>query len=762
MNSLLPEDSPQSLVTFNITFYLMGVPSSAAELGTYMDSFLYAIRTVLSMSQDWQIQVAKGLGQTRSLTSAATVNLEFISWSVSLIEGQAMELKARDPSTIQKLNKMGFNVSSTRFQVQSDLQSIVEKQENITAAFSSQGPSVITIAVCSAAGAVVCIVVGISYSYCVKTNIESSFEDTTKQGFAQTNQDMNSVNRNGKCSEEPNISYTSKLETKEDDLKDHLSSEVQSESNASTAVYSRSIDDIMQIMARAGIGIDHFVNLILKKQLKAKMMGPNSLSWYDCSAILQMIAFTEIDKVTFPGGEHVEIPEIRTAIARSAQDGPLTENHLQMLRIICRPDTCFGPGGMAEKGGRIENVRKMNRMHQAKFSAPENTESSHIGGSVTDDKMLEENESDLNSMMLSLTRLLHKFELQPSYLLHKECRELIELNLIKREDGLTSDQQAILQMVSKAEINSDVWPLLSPERKALLEERVNQGPLSSRHLNAVSSLEAYDMQGDIAISVNDQPQPDCESLASVSDLPQSERAISNSLLTSTEPQGTSQPDHYKLDCMPPASLQGVTAESGLSGRIEAKDVSALPIEGSAPFFDTNISGLEVTSSLLSRHEKARIQQVELKIKTDRIRRSIPEWVRQGLLPPLQFHSLKAAGGRSSPVLISSSVRADLGFIGVMEAPKPPKSLFLYDSEPTTELISEQRLAFVTSTGPVSGEQVEVELQTEAELRQSGGRQAGEYTSSFARFIRHVHRFFWSILARCCGWAKEWRGAPHTA
>jgi hypothetical protein len=744
----------------------MGVPSSAAERGTYMDSFLYAIRTVLSMSQDWQIQVAEGLGQTRSLTSAATVNLEFSSWSVSLIEKQSMEIKARDPSTIQKLSKMGFNVSLTSFQ--SNLQSTVEKQENKAAAFSSQGPSVLTIAACSAAGAVVCIVAGMSYFYCVKTKIKSngSYEDATKQAFAHTNQEMNSINNNGVYSQEPNsnISYTSKLESKVDDLKDHLSPEVQSESNASTAFYSQSIDDIMQIMAKAGIGIEHFVDLNLKKQLKSKMMGPNSLSWYDCNAILQMIAFTEIDKVTFPGGEHVEIPEFRTAIARSAQDGPLTENHLQMLRIICRTDTCFGPdgpGGMAEKGGRIENAQKMNRMHQAKSSVSENLELCHIGGSVTDDKMLEENKPDLNSMMLSLTRILHKFELQPSYLLYKECRELIELNLINRKDGLTSEQQAILQMVSKAEINSDVWPLLNPERKALLEERVKQGPLSSRHLDAVSSLEAYEMQGVLALSVN-QPQPDCESLASVSDLPQSGRATSYSLLTSTEPQVASQPDHDKLGCIHPDSFHGIPAESGLSGSIEAMDASALPVEGSAPFFDTNISGIEVTSSLLSRDEKARIQQVELKIKTDRIRRSIPEWVRQGLLPPLQFHPLKAAGGRSSPVLISSSVRADLGFLGGMEAPKPPQSLFLYDSEPSTELISKQRLAFVTSTGPVSGEQVEVELQTEAELRQSGGRQPVENTSSFVRFIRYVRRFFWSILARCCGWAEEWRGGPHTA
>jgi hypothetical protein len=786
MVSSLPGDGPKSLFVFKMTFYLIGVPLSTAERGTYMDLFQRAIRSVLSMSQEWLIQMSEleGPVEARSLTPSAKVDVAFTGRNVSPVEGRAMESKARDPSTILQLNQKGFRVSLARLPVSvlgnsSELSNLQLESTGQKQAFNAtQGPSILTVATASAAGALVCIAAGVSYFYCGQTKAKSKLnnEEKTKQMLAQAEQDRNSISEDAACSEESNLNPLKS--TKADALKDRFKSEDQEESTATTAAYSSTIDDITQILARAGVGIEHLVDLHLRKQLKANLLGSNGLSRHDHSAILQMIEFTdsEIDQGKFAGSEHCEALETRAAAAKSAKDCPLTEAHLRMLRIICRPDRALflESGAMSADGGQRRNALQKDQMVRDETSRFESDGimSSRFGESMTGDKeILEPEGKALNSLMLSLTRFLHKFELQPSYILHKECRELIELNLVSRKDGLSSDQKAILQMLSKAEMDSDAWPLLSPERKALLEERVKRGPLSSRHLDAVSSLETYDLTlaGDPKLLVIDQPPCDAEPPTLASAVLHSEGATSKPVAEPAQPEGS---PGTALDRVLPLldSFSGMTPESESSGRIEGKDAYASSSGGRAPFFDAAISGLEVTS-LLSPAERALLQQMELKAKTDRIRRSIPDWVRQGLLPPLQFRPLAAPpGAQSSPVLISSAVRADLGFLGVaMEAPRPPRSLARGDSGPLARLsIGEQpdsEPACVAAPGPVrpiTGEEVQFDLPPKPDAQGPGerrGPEAAPWGFTLLRLVRSLGACVWDVVSRWCGKTEAARGGP---
>ncbi len=109
---------------------------------------------------------------------------------------------------------------------------------------------------------------------------------------------------------------------------------------------------------------------------------------------------------------------------------------------------------------------------------------------------------------------------------------------------------------------------------------------------------------------------------------------------------------------------------------------ALAQEIRVPFFMDTISGLEVMTSLLSREEKSALQLMELRAKTARIRQSLPEWVKNGLVPPRLNRKPLPAWELSPPaaalaeslatvadqnagksaVQISCSVQADLGFL----------------------------------------------------------------------------------------------------
>jgi hypothetical protein len=343
-------------------------------------------------------------------------------------------------------------------------------------------------------------------------------------------------------------------------------------------------------------------------------------------------------------------------LKKSARNGPLTENHLQVLRLLCRPDLYLEPAAAAMNSKYkqlkhpVPDTGEQDRDRQATLQSE---------NSIQSDKEMKETGSpcigqDSNLPVLKIVELLEKFELQPSYLLHEECREVLEANLIHRQSQgpLSPEQLAILQLLSKAEIDSEMAP--SPERRRVLEERMRQGPLSSSHLGAVAGLAKYDKG---------------ESLQEKVLLPAGLPADSETAITEISSTAAEHPE--------------VAAPAKGEPTVEN------PVSSKTPFYDQTIAGLEIRSdrsALLSKEEKARMQQLELKIKTDRIRQSIPEWVRRGLLPPRkEIKPRKPDVALDSPVLISSTVRADLVYLQVVGtnptvSPPKPRDLFHADGE----------------------------------------------------------------------------------
>jgi hypothetical protein len=104
----------------------------------------------------------------------------------------------------------------------------------------------------------------------------------------------------------------------------------------------------------------------------------------------------------------------------------------------------------------------------------------------------------------------------------------------------------------------------------------------------------------------------------------------------------------------------------------------------APFFKDLISWLEVPSSLLSDKEKSALQLIELRAKAARIQQSLPDWVRNGLVPPRRNPSPPATSLGQQLVIAerdgvhhptrdalhtkSCHVRADIGFLSGLQQP----------------------------------------------------------------------------------------------
>jgi hypothetical protein len=260
---------------------------------------------------------------------------------------------------------------------------------------------------------------------------------------------------------------------------------------------------------------------------------------------------------------------------------------------------------------------------------------------------------------------------------------------------------AVLQLLSKAEIDTDLC--IDSERKRLLEKRIKTGPLDANHLRAVRSLRIF---GTLGRGRGGETRADSPML--------------NETVAITE--------SGSMSAVNREHRSGAAAKQQEASEICSSDLVFLTSNGviiqdhNAPFFVDNIFGLEIKPSLQNREEQSALQLVELRAKTANIRRSLPDWVRNGLMPPRhnpspsanmlsdRFHkdthrdavqiscevradlgffmasdqpSLQPAGSNPVPDLESCGVRADLGFPGLMDSEQP--SLPPVGSNPLSDL-----------------------------------------------------------------------------
>ena len=423
-------------------------------------------------------------------------------------------------------------------------------------------------------------------------------------------------------------------------------------------LYSTEFDEILQLIARAEIDIHLFVDLALNDQLRDKIVNAGSLSEHDRAAVVQLIDSVLKDSDLYPeqGGQPAKL--FSAAYSNSTGAGPLSENHLMVFKMICKPQLYSRYDAPVD-------------FQNALLRGPDNRDvADGLGLLLPETK----DKKDLSARrpLLEIMHFLEQCHLRPSYILSQECRALLEPKLmtITEEAPLGIEAQALLQLLSKAEINSDLS--IVPERKRLLEERISRGPLTQGHLDAVKDLAVFQER-----SVEEVPCPTADS----------------NLMLQGKPRKVSADSYVSED------LRAMQAASWLPVESEAAEAKALPGKEGAPALDPSLAALphcafpgptkpampffvdaitskELMLTLLSQEERAQLQLLELRAKTARIRAAIPDWVSKGLVPPPRVPPQeaeeptppwaghirqRAAGQLAQPVMISSSVRAELCF-----------------------------------------------------------------------------------------------------
>ena len=391
----------------------------------------------------------------------------------------------------------------------------------------------------------------------------------------------------------------------------------------SEADYSKEFEDVLELMARLAISIKSLMDPLLRKNVEESVQHTN-VTRYDRAAALQLTSKIEVDDKFL-----VHTPDRMQLLQQRIIDGPLTENHFLVLKLLCEPEVQIA----------VNEDKALVSPEAASQQAIQST--SHSDSEISEDK------ASCDKPLLDVLMLLKKCDLEPSYLVQNETRKVIEDNLSNRQGPLPAEHLAVMQLISKAEIESGLF--MDSRRKSLLEKRIKEGPLNAAHLNAVPSLRQVD--------------------------------------------GGNLPQIGHIPIVPvKAGEVGQLNAAGLDHELEVKQHESFKVSNSvgavaaghgdlaqeirAPFFMDTISGLEVKTSLLSREEKSALQLMELRAKTARIRQSLPEWVKNGLVPPRlnrkpspPAHALAESlayvadwNAGNGAVQISCSVQADLGFL----------------------------------------------------------------------------------------------------
>jgi hypothetical protein len=435
------------------------------------------------------------------------------------------------------------------------------------------------------------------------------------------------------------------------------------------ADYSKEFEDVLELMARLAISIKSLVNPLLRKDVEETVQHLKEITSYDRAAGLQLISKAEVDDKSL-----VHTPDRMQLLQQRIIEGPLTENHFLVLKLLCESE--------------VHDTSKAVNGDEGPVN-PEVASKQSIQGTLHSDSEITEDKVSCDQPLLDVLMLLKNCDLEPSYLMQNESRKLIEDNLSYRQGPLPAEHLAVMQLISKAEIESGLS--MDSMRKSLLEKRIKEGPLNAAHLKAALSL--HQVEGGNLPHMGPIIVP-------------AEAGEAGHLNDASFDLHVKQHESFDV----PSIAGDITAGHG---------ASTLTQEIGAPFFIDTISGLEVKTSLLSREEKSALQLMELRAKTARIRQSLPDWVKHGLVPPrlnrirsppavAQAESLANVADQHAgkgAVQISCSVQADLGFLNDF-VPTAVQAKLQQDALENLFLSVEQNVEFSTDEPqPVQGLQV---------------------------------------------------------
>jgi hypothetical protein len=669
-------------VHINITLSLSDVPSAHTEQLKYFDNLKAAVGTVLNLSLQWEIEISVIEASMERRSEQLSNLLASIVFSSALAGHGEIELlkeKLDSKAFLDGLNAMGFKASRP------GLQSI----QGDSRLSPSSAPSALTIGLSSAFS----LAASLTMLLCI---------------YRVFMKNKNQPNVGKVLSPKKGIAGSSNIPSQKDS---------EYETVESGNDYSKEYHDVLQLISRLDISVSWLIDAYLRRVVEARIEGCQEISTYDRAAALQLISAMELNDDLKD-----QSPDRQLLLQQRIMEGPLTEIHSRILRQICRPDQF-----------EISIPSIKNTFDCAQVSTKK-IEPIHEKG------IIKESENDITSItaasqnsLQDVLLLLKSCDLDPCHLMHKESREQMEAMLTTRQEPLQAVFMAVLQLISKVEIESDVS--IDPMRKRLLEKRIEEGPLSADHLRAAQSLKMLGVPED-AGSITDYP------------IPIAEMAREESEDTSAGVENTSKQQ--------PVS----ETYSGDLVFLMQDGTVAQDSEPKSPFFKDSIYGIEIHATVQSAKERAALGLIEFKAKTANIRRSLPEWVRNGLMPPRyippappQMHSDSSNDYKHrEPVQISCEVTADLGFLKAarLQELKPEAS--------SPALAPESPSLNAKNGGAISaGEPLSVnEWQAAPIASESTVLQAGLESSAWAlpswisNAARHLSRSLRSLLGACCG------------
>jgi hypothetical protein len=581
---------------------------------------------------EWNISISVGdlsIERRLGLTSNFVVSIVFSSLSAGPGDISTLQSILDSPAFFDQLNSLGFKASKASAQLTS---------------LSNQALSSLVVGLCSAAG----VLTSLTLLFCLARRFFCSARDKSKKDVKSGTFVEDSF---AKCS----------LEIPGDVQDNDKADEATADSNCimtgidqiSEADYSKEFDDILQLIARLAINIKSLVDPLLRKEIEATVQHSKEITAHDCAAALQLTSKIELDDKSL-----VHTPDRKKLLQRRIREGPLTENHLLVLKLLCESEVHETSMAANEDKAPVA----LNVLSQQIIQCPSQSLLEITEGRVSE---------SCDKPLLDVLMLLKNCDLEPSYLMQNESRKLIEENLTHRQGPLLAEHLAVLQLISKAEIDSGLST--DSMRLTLLQRRIEEGPLNADHLKASQSLQQIEKGESHAVT---QMGPIGHS--------ETRAEVGTSRLCAADMGHQAKP-YEGCEVSNVASVSHLVFSSG-------HDTFAQ--ESKSPFFMDTISGLEVRSSLLSRKEKSALQLMELRAKTARIRQSLPEWVRNGLVPPRRNPSPPAVQAGTTPlaavlaeniancsdnqagrgaVQISCNVQADLGFLNdFMPAAAQPK------------------------------------------------------------------------------------------
>ena len=654
LNSNTAISIKEGTVQINITLYLSDVPTTAQDLAIYFDNLTEAIKAVLNLSEEWHIKVLEeespSMERRLGLSSNAVVNIVFTSSFAGPSGASALQSMLGDQLFVAKLNSKGFKAS--------------REKPNLVIA-GSQESQPLMIGVYSAVGVLTGLTLLFYLVYHFYGRASHAKSDTDIQcGTVLCDKLFISSVDSSECALDLDAVGASETNTPKEGpfSSDNTMTQMVSDpflvrrhgtDQMDNSDYSKELDNVLVLIAGLNISIESFVVPRMRREMEATIECMEEISSHDRAAALQLISRVELDD-----NQSLCSPERKKILQMRISQGPLTEVHFLVLKLMCESEVHI----------RLMTLNQEKAFNSSEVSNIQLTRNMSRGDSDFDKVIFDQS-------LLNVFLLLKKCDLEPSYLLQKESRKVIEDNLMNRQGPLLAEHMAVLQLISKAEIDSGLS--MDSTRRQLLEKRIKEGPLDADHICAAQALIKVEY-GELC----SMAQMAC-------------------IMGPTGHSKTQMQEHDSQLCTADL-LQSEKQKEG--SRFNNDSVSnqfssgggALSQEITAPFFVDMITGLEVRSSLLSRGEKSALQLLELRAKTASIRQSLPEWVLNGLMPPRQGpsppeqlpaavfaeHMAQRVGRHTSreAVQISCAVRADIGFLGDFIQPAEPFKLQQEDLE----------------------------------------------------------------------------------